>query len=92
MPKGNKQRERRPTSDELKSIYKIAGEMSPELAVIIELAVETAMRRSELVELRKDQIREGRIFGGHQERRAPICSVVVQGTGLAGGHPDANRR
>lgn len=57
MPKGSKQRERRPTSDELKSIYKIAGEMSPELAVIIELAVETAMRRSELVELRKDQIR-----------------------------------
>ena len=57
MPKGSKQRERRPTADELKSIYKIAAEMSPELAVIIELAVETAMRRSELVNLRKDQIR-----------------------------------
>jgi integrase len=57
MRKGSKQRERRPTSDELKSIYKIAGEMSPESAIVIELAVETAMRRSELVELRKDQIR-----------------------------------
>lgn len=57
MPKGSKQRERRPTAGELKLIYKFAAEMNPELAVIIELAVETAMRRSELVSLRKDQIR-----------------------------------
>ncbi|POP79316.1 site-specific integrase [Pseudomonas syringae pv. syringae] len=57
MPKGSKQRERRPTADELKALYKAAGEISPELPVIIELAVETAMRRTELVTLRKDQIR-----------------------------------
>ena len=57
MPKGSKQRERRPTSEELKTIYKLAAQMNPELSVIIELAVETAMRRSELVMLRKDQVR-----------------------------------
>lgn len=60
MPKGSKQRERRPTTAELKALYKHAGEINAELPVIIELAVETAMRRSELVMLRKDQVR-GRV-------------------------------
>lgn len=57
MPKGSKQRDRRPTSAELDRLYKAAGEMNAQLPVMIELAIETAMRRSELVMLRKDQIR-----------------------------------
>lgn len=57
MPKGNNARDRRPAPDELKAIYEAAGKMNAELRVIIELAVETAMRRSELINLRKDQIR-----------------------------------
>lgn len=60
MPKGSKQRERRPTTAEFKALLKHAGDINAELPVIIELAVETAMRRSELVILRKDQVR-GRV-------------------------------
>ncbi|SDO90671.1 Site-specific recombinase XerD [Pseudomonas congelans] len=94
MPKGSKQRERRPTAEELKDIYKLAGEMNSELPVIIELAVETAMRRSELVALRKDQVR-GRVAyledTKNGERRAvPLSSralALLEGlpTPIAGG-------
>ena len=82
MPKGSKQRERRPTADELKSIYKIAAEMSPELAVIIELAVETAMRRSELVNLRKDQIR-GKVAYLEDTKNGERRSVPLSSRALA---------
>lgn len=57
MPKGSKQRERRPSAAELDRLYKAAGELNAQLPIIIELAIETAMRRSELVMLRKDQVR-----------------------------------
>lgn len=57
MPKGSKQRERRPTGQELQALYRASAEINAQLPVIIELAVETAMRRSELVMLRKDQVR-----------------------------------
>lgn len=82
MPKGSKQRERRPTSKELQAIYKHAGEMNAELRVIIELAVETAMRRSELVMLRKDQIR-GRVAfledtKNGERRSVPLSSRAVE--------------
>lgn len=82
MPKGSKQRERRPTVDELKSIYKIAGEMSSELAAIIELAVETAMRRSELVSLRKDQIR-GKVAYLEDTKNGERRSVPLSSRALA---------
>ena len=58
MPKGSKPRERRPTTVELKKVYAAAAEMHPELPVIIELAADTAMRRSELLLLRREQIRD----------------------------------
>lgn len=91
MPKGSKQRERRPTTAELKALYKHAGEINAELPVIVELAVETAMRRSELVMLRKDQVRgESCIPRRHEERRAPIRSAVKAGGGTLGWIADAD--
>lgn len=57
MPAGSKSRDRRPTSDELSRIYAEAAKIHHELPVIIELAADTAMRRSELVLLRRDQIK-----------------------------------
>lgn len=82
MPKGSKQRERRPTSAELKALYKHAGDINAELPVIIELAVETAMRRSELVMLRKDQVRGKVAFledTKNGERRAvPLSKRAVE--------------
>lgn len=82
MPKGSKQRERRPTSAELKALYKHAGDINAELPVIIELAVETAMRRSELVMLRKDQIR-GRVAfledtKNGERRSVPLSKRAVE--------------
>lgn len=82
MPKGSKQRERRPTTAELKALYKHAGEVNAELPVIIELAVETAMRRSELVMLRKDQIR-GRVAfledtKNGERRSVPLSKRAVE--------------
>ncbi|MFK3943537.1 site-specific integrase [Pseudomonas monteilii] len=38
-------------------MYKVAGQMNAQLPVFIELAVETVMRRSELLMLRCDQVR-----------------------------------
>ena len=82
MPKGSKQRERRPTTAELKALYKHAGEINAELPVIIELAVETAMRRSELVMLRKDQVR-GRVAfledtKNGERRSVPLSKRAVE--------------
>jgi integrase len=82
MPKGSKQRERRPSTAELKALYKHAGEINAELPVIIELAVETAMRRSELVMLRKDQIR-GRVAfledtKNGERRSVPLSKRAVE--------------
>lgn len=82
MPKGSKQRERRPTSAELKALYKHAGDINAELPVIIELAVETAMRRSELVMLRKDQIRGKVAFledtKNGERRSVPLSKRAVE--------------
>lgn len=57
IPKGSNSRERRPTSVELAKLYAAAASIHAELPVIIELAADTAMRRSELVLLRREQIR-----------------------------------
>jgi len=82
MPKGSKQRERRPSTAELKALYKHAGEVNAELPVIIELAVETAMRRSELVMLRKDQIRGKVAFledtKNGERRSVPLSKRAVE--------------
>lgn len=57
LPKPGKARDRRPTSAELKAVIEAAEKHHRELPIIIQLAVETAMRRSELINLRRDQIR-----------------------------------
>ncbi|WP_405120699.1 tyrosine-type recombinase/integrase [Pseudomonas leptonychotis] len=57
MPKGSNARDRRPTTAELNKLYAAAANIHAELPIIIELAADTAMRRSELVLLRRDQIR-----------------------------------
>jgi len=82
MPKGSKQRDRRPSTTELKALYKHAGEINAELPIIIELAVETAMRRSELVMLRKDQVR-GRVAfledtKNDERRSVPLSTRAVE--------------
>ncbi|WP_300635795.1 site-specific integrase [Pseudomonas sp.] len=82
MPKGSKQRERRRTTAELKVLLKHAGDFNAELPVIIELAVETAMRRSELVMLRKDQVR-GRVAfledtKNGERRSVPLSKRAVE--------------
>ncbi|MNJ38362.1 Tyrosine recombinase XerC [compost metagenome] len=57
MPKGSKERDRRPTAKELKEVIKAAGEIHAEMPAIIEIAVETAMRRSELLTLRRENVK-----------------------------------
>lgn len=57
MPKGSRERDRRPASAELKAIIKAAADIHNEMPAIIEIAVETAMRRSELIQLRREHIR-----------------------------------
>ncbi len=57
MPKGSSERDRRPTSAELKGVIAAAKEIHSEMPVIIEIAIETAMRRSELLTLRREHIR-----------------------------------
>ncbi|MDU9398105.1 site-specific integrase [Pseudomonas sp. zfem003] len=81
MPKGSKERDRRPTSAELSKVYEAAAQLHAELPVIIELAADTAMRRSELVLLRREQVR-GRVAyledTKNGERRAvPLSSRAV---------------
>jgi integrase len=58
MPKGSKARDRRPTADELRRVYAEAAKLHPELPVIIELAADTAMRRSELLLLRREHVKD----------------------------------
>lgn len=50
------ERSRRPSEDELAAIYAYSDENSPELRVLVEVAIETAMRRSELAQLRVHDI------------------------------------
>lgn len=81
MPKGSKERDRRPTPAELSKVYAAAAQLHAELPVIIELAADTAMRRSELVLLRREQVR-GRVAyledTKNGERRAvPLSSRAV---------------
>lgn len=57
MPKGSRERDRRPSSSELAKVIKAAGGIHHEMPVIIEVAIETAMRRSELLMLGRDNVR-----------------------------------
>lgn len=57
MPKGSRERDRRPTSAELKAVLKAAAVIHSEMPVVIEMAIETAMRRSELLTLRREHIK-----------------------------------
>ncbi|MGP5441842.1 tyrosine-type recombinase/integrase [Pseudomonas helleri] len=57
MPKGSRERDRRPTSAELDGLLKAAAAIHHELPVVIEIAIETAMRRSELLTLRREHIK-----------------------------------
>jgi len=57
MPKPSKSRDRRPSAAELTAVIDAAAKHHRELPIIIQLAVETAMRRSELILLRREQIR-----------------------------------
>ena len=78
LPKGSKERDRRPTTLELKKIYEAAAEIHFELPIIIELAADTAMRRSELILLRREQIRGKVIYledTKNGERRAVPLST-----------------
>lgn len=82
LPKGAAERDRRPTTKELAAICEKAKEIHIELPVLIELAADTAMRRTELVTLRRDQIR-GRVAyledTKNGERRAvPLSSRALE--------------
>lgn len=57
LPRSSNSRDRRPTTGELASIYAEAAKLHPELPIVIELAADTAMRRSELLLLRREQVR-----------------------------------
>lgn len=57
MPKGSRERDRRPSSKELEKVIIEAGKIHAEMPVIIEFAVETAMRRGELLTLRREHIK-----------------------------------
>jgi len=57
MPKGSRERDRRPTKAELSAVIQAAGEIHAEMPAVIELAIETAMRRSELLMLRREHVR-----------------------------------
>jgi integrase len=57
MPTGSKSRDRRPTTKELRDVIVAAAAIHWELPTVIELAADTAMRRSELILLRREQIR-----------------------------------
>ncbi|HCP54549.1 MULTISPECIES: integrase [Pseudomonas] len=57
LPSTSKSRDRRPTTAELEKLYAAAADIHPELPVIIALAADTAMRRSELVLLRREQVK-----------------------------------
>lgn len=81
-PKPGKARDRRPSSRELAAVMTAAAEIHPELPVIIELAVTTAMRRGELLLLRRDQVR-GRVAyledtKNDERRGVPLSSRALE--------------
>lgn len=57
LPKVSNARDRRLTDEEMEKLLDAANEKTPELALIILLSIETAMRRTELVTMTRDQIR-----------------------------------
>lgn len=57
MPKGSRERDRRPSSSELAKVIKAAAGIHHEMPVVIEVAIETAMRRSELLMLDRGNVR-----------------------------------
>ncbi len=57
ISKGANGRDRCPTSIELKGVIKAAGEVHAEMPVIIEVAIETAICRSELLGLRRENVK-----------------------------------
>lgn len=82
MPRGSKERDRRPTAEELAKLYETAGQINAEMPVIIELAADTAMRRSELVLLRRDQVK-GRVAHledtkNGERRLVPLSSRALE--------------
>jgi integrase len=57
MPKGSRERDRRPSSVELAGVLKASRSIHNEMPAIIEIAIETAMRRGELLTLRREHIK-----------------------------------
>lgn len=57
MPKGSQERDRRPSAAELKGVLEAAKGIHSEMPIIIEVAIETAMRRGELLTLRREHVR-----------------------------------
>jgi len=57
LPKVKNARDRRLDEDEMESLLKAAAEKSPEMPLIILLAIETVMRRTELLTLTRDQVK-----------------------------------
>lgn len=57
MPKGSRERDRRPTSAELSDVLKAAAAIDNEMPVVIEIAIEAAMRRGEHLTLRREHIK-----------------------------------
>lgn len=57
LPKVNNERDRRLSVEEMDRLMAAAHEKSPELALIILLSIETAMRRTEMLTMTRDQIR-----------------------------------
>lgn len=81
LPKANKARSRRPTAAEMERLIEAAAEIHAEMPIIMALAADTAMRRSELVNLRRDQIR-GRVAyledtKNGEQRAVPLSSRAV---------------
>ena len=96
MPKGSKKRDRRPTPAELIALYKVAGQMNAQLPVFIELAVETVMRRSELLMLRCDQVRSKVAYledtKSGDRRAVPLSSRAIAVMERLGGTPLSVKR
>ncbi|MDG1470359.1 MAG: tyrosine-type recombinase/integrase [Ascidiaceihabitans sp.] len=79
LPKPRRTREKVISRDELKLLME---NMSPEMAVVVELAFETAMRRSEILKLRKEDLSLGDRFlrvvdGKEGSRDVPLTRRAV---------------
>lgn len=57
MPKGSRERDRRPSGLELTRVLEAAGAIHHEMPIVIEMAIETAMRRGELLTLRREYVK-----------------------------------